>query len=243
MFDFNNKVEKLFIKASLCFEATESTSRFPRRLRSAINKAQRFVNSAPAKAFTMAEAIIVMTILGIIATIMITNLKPSEYRDKGLQVMAKKVLQQLDTATQQIMINNTQNGKLTTIYLPGTTTQVNYASIDKTNLGILYKKYLVTSRRPCTNEADCGFPGLIHSDGHLVFYLKDGSSVGITPATCPTDSSCSAIYPGEKEVVDIHTARGTLGMIFFDVNGPDEPNVEGKDLFVVGVNADGIFYD
>ena len=57
------------------------------------------------KAFTMAEAIIVMTILGIIATIMITNLKPSEFRDKGLQILAKKVLMQLDTATQQIMIN------------------------------------------------------------------------------------------------------------------------------------------
>ena len=41
-------------------------------------------------AFTMAEAIIVMTILGIIATIMITNLKPSEFRDKALLTQAKK---------------------------------------------------------------------------------------------------------------------------------------------------------
>ena len=87
-------------------------NRFPRRLRSAIGKAQRFTDLAPAKAFTMAEAIIVMTILGIIATIMITNLKPSEFRDKALLTQAKKVLREIDEATYQIMINNTQNGKL-----------------------------------------------------------------------------------------------------------------------------------
>ena len=71
-------------------------SKFLRRLRSAIAKAHRFVDIAPAHAFTMAEAIIVMTILGIIATIMITNLKPTEFRDKGLEVLAKKIINQID---------------------------------------------------------------------------------------------------------------------------------------------------
>ena len=61
-----------------------------------------------------------MTILGIIATIMITNLKPYEFRDKALQVQAKKILREIDEATQQIMINNTQNGKLDTTYIPNT---------------------------------------------------------------------------------------------------------------------------
>ena len=50
-------------------------------------------------AFTMAEAIIVMTILGIIATIMITNLKPAEFRDEALIVQAKKLLLEIDQAT------------------------------------------------------------------------------------------------------------------------------------------------
>ena len=56
------------------------------------------------KAFTMAEAILVMTILGIIATIMITTLKPAEFKDKGLKILAKKVLSEIDTATTQILI-------------------------------------------------------------------------------------------------------------------------------------------
>ena len=56
------------------------------------------------RAFTMAEAILVMTILGIIATIMITTLKPAEYKDKGLAIMARKVLSEIDTATTQMLI-------------------------------------------------------------------------------------------------------------------------------------------
>ena len=108
------------------------------------------------KAFTMAEAIIVMTILGIIATIMITNLKPAEFRDKGLQVQAKKILQQLDTATQQIMVNNTQNGKLNQIFPSGVTTSTfTYsATANAAQLTALYKKYLTTTRKACTNAED-----------------------------------------------------------------------------------------
>ena len=64
------------------------------------------------KAFTMAEALIVMTMLGIIATIMLTTLKPAEFRDRGLRVAAKKILSEIDTATTQILINNTQDGTL-----------------------------------------------------------------------------------------------------------------------------------
>ena len=40
------------------------------------------------KAFTMAEAILVMVILGIIATIMISTMRPVEFRDRGFKVLA-----------------------------------------------------------------------------------------------------------------------------------------------------------
>ena len=186
------------------------------------------------RAFTMAEAIIVMTILGIIATIMITNLKPTEFRDKGLQVQAKKILQQLDTATQQIMINNTQNGKLTTIYAPGVTNATFSFSTTGNNaaLNALYKKYLTTTRKTCTNAADCG--GC--SGGTFRFYLKDGTCVSILQDT----TAQNTIYPGEASA---SMSVAGLGAIFFDVNGLDEPNVLGKDRYRIPINADGIFFD
>ena len=181
------------------------------------------------RAFTMAEAIIVMTILGIIATIMITNLKPTEFRDKGLQVLAKKVLMQLDTATQQIMVNNSQNGKLTTVYLPNSTTQKDFTAIDATNLTTLYKKYLVTTRKTCTTSA-CS----CNSYGGVKLYLKDGACIAIKT----TSAANATIFPGE-----VNTVSKTASSIFFDVNDSDEPNVPGKDQFLVPINADGIFFD
>ena len=43
------------------------------------------------RAFTMAEAILTMTILGVIAAIMIANLKPVQYRNEGFKTTIKKV--------------------------------------------------------------------------------------------------------------------------------------------------------
>ena len=72
------------------------------------------------QAFTMAEAIMVMVILGIIATIMISTMRPTEFRDRGFNVLAKKVLGQIDTATTQILFNNAQDTKMSLLYAPGT---------------------------------------------------------------------------------------------------------------------------
>ena len=65
----------------------------------------------------MAEAILVMTILGIIAAVMITTLKPAEFKEKSLRVLAKKVLSEIDTATTQILSNDAKLGTMTSLSL------------------------------------------------------------------------------------------------------------------------------
>ena len=113
------------------------------------------------KAFTMAEVILVMTILGIIAAVMVTTLKPAEYKAKGLAVLAKKVMSQIDAATTQIIVNNTKMATLDS----GSFTLENY------------KKYLTALRTApassfCTGGAK----------------LKDGSCIAITVSTATVDT-------------------------------------------------------
>ena len=60
------------------------------------------------RAFTMAEAILVMTILGIIAAVMLSTLKPTKWKDKSYHVLAKKVLYEIDTATSTILTTNSK---------------------------------------------------------------------------------------------------------------------------------------
>lgn len=184
------------------------------------------------KAFTMAEAILVMTILGIIATIMITNIKPTEFRDKGLSVLAKKVLTQIDAATQQIVLSHTQQGYLSNVYPIGSTSSSAFTALTEDQVQALYKKYLVTTRKTCTNETtDCRCFGK-----GFVLMLKDGSCMAYKNATAAVDTR----FPGEGADVNV---TPNMGYIFIDINNTDEPNVMGKDQFVVPLNQEGIHYD
>lgn len=183
-------------------------------------------------AFTMAEAILVMTILGIIATIMITTLKPAEYKDKGLAIMAKKVLSEIDTATTQILINNSSYGNTDSLYVPGTSTTFSFATANTdANIGKLYKRYLTATRKEC-NDANCPCNAYTNK-----FYLKDGACMGITAGT--PSANINTWFPGEGNFTGMKPSHG---QIFFDTNGEEEPNVMGKDQFLLPISGEGIQY-
>ena len=189
------------------------------------------------KAFTMAEAILVMTILGIIATIMITTLKPAEFKDKGLQVLAKKVLSEIDTATTQILINDTRLGKFNQIV---TTSGVTTFATNAVNTLGFYKKYLTTIRGTVSTPACCINGGA--SLGANAVFLKDGACMGIKATTSYNNTTgYNTIFPGETSAAK--TPSITQGLIIFDTNGVEEPNTLGKDCFILPVGDDGIIYN
>ena len=64
------------------------------------------------KAFTMAEAVLVMTILGIIAAVQITVIKPAQFKDKGYQVLAKTIYGEIDTAIMQVLTDKAPYNKM-----------------------------------------------------------------------------------------------------------------------------------
>lgn len=190
------------------------------------------------QAFTMAEAVLVMTILGIIATIMITTLKPAEFKDKGLKVLAKKVMSEIDNATTQILLNDTADGTLDKLYEADTAEGESPATFSSATAGKasdmakLYKKYLTTIRKSCDNSKDCG----TCYDYDAKFFLKDGACVGLKSGA---QEKAVTIFPGETETSEIDA---THGVIFFDINGVDEPNTLGKDQFLMPLNSEGIQY-
>ena len=180
------------------------------------------------KAFTMAEAILVMTILGIIATIMITSLKPAQFKDKGFSIMANKVLTEIDTTMTQILVNDSKYGKLTNL-IDGAT-MFSFSEVDKAdNLKNLFKKYLTTTRKDVT-DTECAV------DTTFYFALKDGACMGVKMGKVDT---AATIFPGEDTTTDV-TAE--YGIIKFDINGAEEPNAVGKDQFLLPIGPDGIMY-
>ncbi len=186
------------------------------------------------RAFTMAEAVLVMMILGIIATIMITTLKPTEYRDKALVVLSKKILGQIDTATTQILVNNTREGKFDKLLLNQGKGEASFSYTGSgANVKKLYQMYLVAIRKD-TKGVKCKYN--TSADDANAFFLKDGSYMAIIDSA----AALNTIFPGETTE---KTLTPGLGAIYFDVNGEDEPNLRGKDQFVIPIGAEGIQYD
>ena len=179
------------------------------------------------KAFTMAEAILVMVILGIIATIMISNMRPVEFRDRGLQVLAKKVLGQIDTATTQILFNNSANSTMTNLYQAGTTNQFSIKS-NASYLQALYSKYLVSTRNKPNNTANG------YCNGGVNMMLKDGTCLRFV-----ANASAVTWIPGETKET---SSAAYDALIYMDINDIEEPNILGKDRYVLPLNASGIAY-
>ena len=183
------------------------------------------------KAFTMAEAILVMVILGIIATIMISTMRPVEFRDRGFRVLAKKVLGQVDTATTQILFNNSRDMLMSNIYNWGSQTAVfSYAS-NLTWVKDYYNKYLVGTRDSITGT-------WCTQSSATTMKLKDGSSLGFVG----TGYTGNTLIPGEATERAKNYSTTDIGYILLDVNDGEEPNVFGKDQYAIPINATGIAY-
>ena len=149
-------------------------------------------------AFTMAEAILVMVILGIIATIMISTMRPVQFRDKGLQVQAKKVVNQFEEATKQILVHHTRDESLEELVsLDGST--IFAFGEDWRLTRELYNKYLVISREPYdssdttdlfkeittkSSSAAASAPPFRLKDGSYIF-LGTGEGYGVKVSTLP----------------------------------------------------------
>ena len=190
-------------------------------------------------AFTMAEVILVMVILGIIATIMITTLKPQSSKDQGLAIQAKKVVSELDGAASRILMNDTKLGNFTELVDPTDKTKDFSTSTtgNGAKLGQLFKKYLTATRTQCKDATcPCFGQGEENGGGNSEFFLKDGTRVAIKTGLVDVDS----IFPGESDSV---SGTASNGFIFIDINGAEEPNALSKDQFYIPLGTEGINYE
>ena len=185
------------------------------------------------KAFTMAEAVLVMTILGIIATVMITTMKPAKFKDQGYDVLAKSIYASIDTAVTQVLVDKAPYNQMSAIYVKANNaTTFNMANANQGgNFILLLKNYMATARG--TIPAVCTGTGY-----NSYMLLKNGaclavSSGGLNIATWIPGEIAQVAAPGNN-------TKHAYGMIFLDTNGDKEPNVMGKDQYYIPMDINGI---
>ena len=192
----------------------------------------------------MAEAILVMTILGIIATIMITTIKPAEFKQKALKVLAKKVFSEVDSTMTQIIINNTKTGEMDKLFLSNDSSYFSFGE-DLSKTEQLFKKYLATTRKEYSASDKLGtFKTIVANSPASAsqsppFYLKDGALVFLGTGE---KYGVSLGATGTIDVEGCAMPKSLLGIITVDVNGEDEPNVAYQDQFHFPIGLNGVEY-
>ena len=176
------------------------------------------------KGFTLAEVLITLLIIGVIASIVIPGLI-ADTQNAELKTTWKKTFADLNQATKLIMMDN--GGNLTGIS--------NFTSSYKTILNSV--KYCSSaSAEGCWNKANESF------------YISGG--VAGSPENSPDKSFA---YPGLILNNGIFITSFTIdstcqynppykycGWMAIDVNGLKRPNTVGKDIFAVWLLKDGI---
>ncbi len=176
------------------------------------------------KAFTLAEAILTMTILGIIAATMVTTLKPSQYKQQGYDTLKKKVYAELDGVMQTFIVECCKDMKAKSVYQYNATTTCDRSTTASTNFGY----------QGGTNDYGVDVTKIFAKYMRGTNATAKATAVG----TCPAKTNYTVLKL--KNGVCIYFGANSIKV---DVNGSQKPDEVGSDQMVLTVGDDGIVED
>ncbi|MBR1617406.1 hypothetical protein IJ670_04575 [bacterium] len=184
--------------------------------------------------FSKIEKIIIGLSLTIALLTAIFTIHPIKIQSKSSSKLSNDIVEILDKATIQIIVNHSPDGSLSKLYKLYTKEEFNTNDPNQAeNLGKLYEKYLNISNQKCNSSKQCGKCATYDYN----IQLQNSACIGLTTGVFKND--VLTIFPGEESP---SLMRPTHGVIFVDINGIKPPNVLGKDQFVLPLGQDGIEY-
>ena len=200
-------------------------------------------------AFSMAELLIALTVLGVIAAVMMGIVKSSSQVGKSMVILSKKTLNNLENAMNNIVVTHVAADDFTKLK-----DDYGYFSIkdeDSTSrMTGLFKKYLLIIDKEVDTSKEYFSNNIIDYNGSSLginlkdtysnfFYMYNGTLVGMRLyGSCDAEEE-NAITPDSKE---IYKVNNICGSIFYDVNGRAKPNKLGLDQYIIPFSKDGIRY-
>lgn len=172
-------------------------------------------------AFTLAEVLITLGIIGVVAAMTI----PTLVKNYEKKVTITKLKKMYSTVNQALQLSVAENGE----YSGWDTPQI---IGDKP----FYNKYLFPYFKNtvlCSNYQIC--PYEIHGISAGVFYYLNGTESPFTPIA---NGRITMLFPdGSIMIFSLSGANGSK--VFLDVNGVKKPNMFGKDVFIFERNENG----
>jgi prepilin-type N-terminal cleavage/methylation domain-containing protein len=178
------------------------------------------------KAFTLAEVLITLLIIGIIASIVIPGLiadtQQAEYKTAW-----KKTYAELDLATRKILADNAGN-------IRGVFTSHNALKNEyKNHLTLVRDCNDGTSQGNCWHKAGVPKPLAGTSQPYADIY-------GNYPSLVLNSGALVSIYLASSSCTNGQSGIYVCGWYFIDINGLKAPNIQGKDIFAVYLQENGL---
>jgi prepilin-type N-terminal cleavage/methylation domain-containing protein len=172
------------------------------------------VNPARSNAFTLAEVLITLGIIGVVAALTLPTLTKN-YQKRQTEIQVKKTYSLLNNALEMAKkdydtdINNWEILHEGSIYERSEHFAKNYL--------IPYLSVIEECGNWNSGKSRCGYNSKLSSNQSYSFILKNGNVINLMAGYNPNFQS--------EDVTRVE--------IFFDINGKKGPNVYGKDIFEV----------
>ncbi len=194
------------------------------------------------KAYTLAEVLITMILMSFICVLVFSSIKKGNHYSESCKKAGRNSLLQIEYATKQILSKYSTNYTMTTLKaIDGTRFSINNSGADA-KLSAIYKKLLgsrtYTAPSAYTNIALKNESGAAVGSSLKVssftqgFKTKNGTYIAFKIYTnCTTNET----YIYDPAVPEKRTATKSCGLIFFDTNADEDPNVVGVDMYIVPI--------
>ncbi len=165
-------------------------------------------------AFTLSEVLLTLSIIGVVAALTIPTLV-TNMSDRSNIVKLEATIKSLNDAVNNLMIAER-------------VTDISDSSLADTP-SVFFSEYLNSSMN-CDDEnfSSCFASSYTGIDG-----------TGIGPFTVDADGD-DALLPSGAAIQLMEVTAGENAGFFIDVNGPEGPNVAGRDLFMVRLFQNGM---
>ena len=184
---------------------------YPKHIRQKLQQ----VKNKHRKAFTLAEVLVTLAIIGVLAAVVIPGLLNS-YQEKQFKIQAKKKFTELSQITLKLQAEN--NGTLVGLF------------VDPANDNTVRDKYLQHMRGIKKTCNAGGSTECWHSEWKWLNGNSFTDSLGYTSRAVLNDGTLLAF-----DYIDSNCLPHRCAYIIIDVNGFKGPNTVGKDIFFMSI--------
>lgn len=193
------------------------------------------------KAFTLAEVLITLSIIGLISVLTIPSLVKN-YKNKLYAASIEKIYSQITDAVQAVMNDehSSEFYKTTAGVLPDDNEDGSKKDCASTTMGSCWfmRNYLSVAK----GMVDCTSKKINGDKGTRPVCVADEYTTPSAEGSMIHFGNCVQTVSGAAVCMTLNPTNGVTS-VFVDTNGPAQPNFTGVDVFVMNISPSGVVTD